>query len=200
MKILFLGDSITDCDHCFTEDNLGNGYVKYVAAQLENASIINAGTDSFTFPRILQKWQSNYSSSSFDTVIISGGINDVSIMMNTGLTQEQSDDWFHYSMTALQQLIDSLITGHTKKVLILEPFLLPAPAYLSLWLPCLEKFRGQIRRIARTFDTDTVHTICVQDALDTLVRQKGVHAVTTDGIHLTAAGHQCLARIVIASI
>lgn len=36
-KILFLGDSITDCDHCFTKDNLGTGYVKYMAEALSNS-------------------------------------------------------------------------------------------------------------------------------------------------------------------
>lgn len=38
-RILFLGDSITDCDHCFTGDNLGTGYVKYMAEALSENSI-----------------------------------------------------------------------------------------------------------------------------------------------------------------
>lgn len=34
MNLLFLGDSITDCGHCFGEDGLGDGYVKKIAQQL----------------------------------------------------------------------------------------------------------------------------------------------------------------------
>ncbi|MDD6661734.1 MAG: hypothetical protein PUE72_08455 [Lachnospiraceae bacterium] len=37
MKILFLGASNTDCDHCFSEDNLGYGYVKMVHDLLQTA-------------------------------------------------------------------------------------------------------------------------------------------------------------------
>ena len=34
MELLFLGDSITDCDHLFDQDQLGNGYVRMIAEQL----------------------------------------------------------------------------------------------------------------------------------------------------------------------
>lgn len=39
LRILFLGDSITDCDHCFTRDNLGTGYVKYMAEALSENTL-----------------------------------------------------------------------------------------------------------------------------------------------------------------
>ena len=34
-----LGDSITDCDHCFTADFLGNGYVQMLSKRFEKEGI-----------------------------------------------------------------------------------------------------------------------------------------------------------------
>ena len=44
-----LGDSITDCDHCFSRDSLGNGYVKILSDRFErddsDYQVRNYGTD-----------------------------------------------------------------------------------------------------------------------------------------------------------
>ena len=68
MKYLFLGASNTDCDHCFTPDNLGKGYVKFFALRQAFAgdTVINGGTNGFTYPRILQKYLAFYREERFD--------------------------------------------------------------------------------------------------------------------------------------
>ena len=81
-QILFLGDSITDCDHCFTKDNLGTGYVKYMADGNDNRfSLINGGVDGFTLSRIERKWQRTWKGQCFNTVFLLGGINDIGDVM-----------------------------------------------------------------------------------------------------------------------
>lgn len=126
MKLLFLGASNTDCGHCFSEDNLGYGYVKVVhdlllqKAQKDYPSemslstsdssvqikadhsgtpgnlpkgictstvIINGGTDGFTFPRILRKWEQSWKRTAFDAVFILGGINEVGALMDSGMDE-----------------------------------------------------------------------------------------------------------------
>ena len=54
-KIIFLGDSITDAEHCFSENPLGNGYVDMVDKKLNHSTgggkkydIVNCGHDGFT--------------------------------------------------------------------------------------------------------------------------------------------------------
>lgn len=226
MKILFLGDSITDCDHCFSEDNLGFGYVKYAASLLQRSrpdaaapkqfpegqkqpaakavyrapdqtgfsdlTVINGGTDGFTFPLILQKWQRYYAEAAYDAVVVAGGINDVGVMMS--VKETEAEIFFERSMDALRLLLSSLLC-RTGKLLVVEPFLFPHPAFLALWQPRLEGLRCHLRQICESFDPNTVHVLSVQDELDALAAQNGYPFVTTDGIHLTEAGHRLLGQL-----
>lgn len=56
-----LGDSITDCKHCFSRDSLGNGYVKMLSDRFKrdgsDYQVRNYGTDGFTINRLLQRIQ-----------------------------------------------------------------------------------------------------------------------------------------------
>ena len=83
MKIITcLGDSITDCEHCFCPDSMGNGYVKLLSERLFNegfdCQVRNRGTDGFTIQRLLQRvCASDDFHNNIVTILI--GINDVSI-------------------------------------------------------------------------------------------------------------------------
>lgn len=112
MKILFLGDSITDCDHCFTRDNLGTGYVKKLA-QRPGVSAINGGTDGFTFPDVLRKWRQMYAQDTYDCVVITCGINDVSVIadLEEAGRLRTASAFLDDSMDALRTLLDELLGG-----------------------------------------------------------------------------------------
>lgn len=202
MNILFLGDSITDCGHCFTEDNLGSGYVKYISLFLEDGPsptplIINGGTEGFTFPRILQKWRQSYQDTPWDIAVLNGGINEVGYLMGTELPQESISQYLDRAMEDLHRLIASMLELHCRKILLVEPFLFPVPQYRRLWLPCLNELLRLIRRTVHVFSPGPVQLLPVQEALDSLALKQGMDAVTTDGIHLTDAGNQCLARLIL---
>lgn len=209
MRILVLGDSITDCGHCFTADNLGNGYVKYMdqllRAESDSAdiSVTNGGSDGFTFERMLSKWRRMYRPApcrageaapgentalhpGYDIAVIQGGINEVSILMGTGLDRAGQQAVLARSQQALSELLAETAQAGIRSVCVMEPFLFRQPAWLTLWMPCLEQIRMMMR--------ETVQTISVQPALDELAAQLGISNVTTDGIHLTPAGHRCLAE------
>ncbi len=223
MKILFLGASNTDCGHCFTPDNLGDGYVKLTKERLEASGIptaaVNGGTDGFTFPRIYRKWLANWKDASFDAVCILGGINEVGALMDSGRTAAQRDAYLADAADALARLLDGILfqSTHTKPssaqsssqtsgtirsplVLVLEPFLFDTPAYLTTWKPCLADVRRAVRETAASAALRhpgcAVRVLCTQPALDEAVRQYGISAVTTDGIHLAPLGHTCLAKLI----
>ena len=200
MSILFLGDSITDSDHCFTKDNLGNGYVKYLSCALEE-SVTNGGTDGFTFPQMLQKWRRTYRSSVYGMTVIAGGINEAGVIMHIGLDGTQAEDYICQSMAALKQLVLELHENGTDRILVVEPFIFPVPAHRILWTPWVEEIRKQMNRTIRILsgadkknvDSGTLKILSVQEPLDELAKRKGLDAVTTDGIHLTDPGHRILA-------
>lgn len=206
MNILFLGDSITDCGHCFTKDNLGNGYVKYVASHISGTAV-NGGCDGFTFPSILRKYRQFYSGSACDTAVVAGGINEVGVVLNTGLDEEQAARFLRQSTEALKLLLNALSENGTGRILVVEPFLFPVPEERRLWGPCLEEVRRQIRGAVRNFPhahsvgpSASIALLPVQDALDKLAASAGYGAITTDGIHLTDAGHKILAREILARL
>ncbi|MDO4323335.1 MAG: SGNH/GDSL hydrolase family protein [Lachnospiraceae bacterium] len=199
MDILFLGDSITDCGHCFTADNLGDGFVKKLSL-LPGINAVNGGSDGFTFPRVLQKWERLYAQNQYDCAVITGGVNETAVIAGTGLSEEQAALFLERSAEALRFLLEGLIRQRTKRILLVEPFLFPVPEYLSLWIPSLQRVRRRIKKTASVFDPNTVFYLSVQKELDLLAGQAGLSAVTTDGIHLTKAGHDCLAKLLEGSI
>lgn len=260
MKILFLGASNTDCGHCFTPDNLGDGYVKLTKERLEASGIpaaaVNGGTEGFTFPRIYRKWLANWKDASFDAVCILGGVNEVGALMDSGRTAAQRGAYLGNAADALAQLIDGILfqsthikssedstalpcvqasAGSTARpfaqsspsmvpfaqppadssaqtsgtirsplVLVLEPFLFDTPAYLRTWMPCLADVRRAVRETAASAALRhpgcAVRVLCTQPALDEAVRQYGISAVTTDGIHLAPLGHTCLAKLIVREL
>lgn len=202
MNILFLGDSITDCGHCFTSDNLGNGYVKKLSL-LPGIYATNGGTDGFTFPDVLRKWRLMDARKSYDCVVIACGINDAGVItdLEEAGRHEAAAAFLEGSMAALRTLLDELsgtagaqAASQLSQILLLEPFLFPIPQARILWLPILQEVRERIQEAIAS--APCARYIPTQAALNNLVGQIGLSAVTTDGIHLTDKGHECLTKLV----
>ena len=209
MKILFLGASNTDCGHCFTPDNLGNGYVKYTAGLLrdsypgtfDDSSFINGGTDGFTFPRIFRKWDAMYRCCPIDFAVICGGINEVGIIMNTGLSRSQARVLLSDSADSLEKLLSDLLKQENMKhVFLCEPFLFDTPACLQNWIPYLTWMRTIIKFAVSHIPANRVTYIATQEMFDDLCRKYSTASVSPDGIHLSEAGHRALAELLFGQI
>lgn len=205
MNILFLGDSITDCDHCFSPDNLGYGYVKFIHELFvtnlpdSNIRITNGGTDGFTVPRILQKWNLLYSCQSWDIVCILAGINEVGYLMGLPAPDESLiNEYIKRSSTAFMELLSSMHNHNVKRIVILTPFLFEQPAYLISWKSTSAKICSIIQELCQDFihtqpsaySALSVHSL--QNYFDLLVKDFPPHVLSADGIHLTELGHQKL--------
>lgn len=177
MNILFLGDSITDCGHSFSEDNLGNGYVKKLSL-LPGVTAVNGGTDGFTFLDVLRKRRLMYARNVFDRVVITCGINDVSVIadLEAAGRYEDASAFLEDSIAALRTLLHELVgttcvkkssdcmrtlnipaspsdsASHGAGILLLEPFLFPIPQARALWLPPLRKARERIQETIADFN------------------------------------------------
>ena len=91
--LLFLGDSITDCNHYFDPGNLGYGYVRMISEKItqkntpdSNDQVLNKGNDGFTVSALRRLWKRSCLNLNPDFITILIGINDLAVINNTGIT------------------------------------------------------------------------------------------------------------------
>ncbi|MGN0805990.1 MAG: GDSL-type esterase/lipase family protein, partial [Candidatus Coproplasma sp.] len=124
MKIVFFGDSITDCDRDRTDEtSLGNGYVKVLADKLRpiypdmDIELYNKGVSGNEVCDLLARVQRDVIDLNPDAVVMMIGINNVIHQYKNGkmLDLEQFRKDFEELLLKLKN------TGMT--VICLEPFL-----------------------------------------------------------------------------
>lgn len=190
--LLFLGDSITDCNHSFEPENLGYGYVRMISEKINapesKYQVLNKGNDGFTISAVRRLWKRSCLSLHPDFITILIGINDLAVIKNTGITSSAGLAEFREQY---QSLIDDIRMMSDCPILLMEPFIFPYPAEYALWESELHKMNEIILELASTNNLDFLP---LWEALTTLAKKQGSPAVTTDGIHLTAAGHQIIAK------
>src|SRR5690348_8852462 len=82
-KLLFIGDSITDCGRATDKDQLGSGYVRRVRDWLlaedpvNCPAVINTGISGNRIVHLAKRWQRDVLDHKPDVVSIMIGINDV---------------------------------------------------------------------------------------------------------------------------
>ena len=190
-KIVFLGDSITDAFHKMNvdEEKLGNGYVKIISEKLKERKkqvfIRNAGHDGFTVSGLLRLFEYDCMQHDPDLVSIQIGCNDAAVFMNTGKTLEAQEFAENY-----RRLLGRIKESTRAEILCMGPFIFPHPLEYANWIPWQQTLSRQIQKLSRNYG---VTFIPLHNALNGQAEEQGYDAITTDGIHLTKAGHQILA-------
>lgn len=190
-KLLFLGDSITDCEHSFDTENLGDGYVRMIAKELESnkVTVKNMGMNGFTISALKRLWNIQCTTINPDFITILIGINDIAVVKNTGKD---------YALALLEfeknyEILLKQIQIETKcPILLMEPFIFPHPAVFSTWIPKVRKMNEIIQKMAVTHG---VGFLPLWDKLNKAVQTHGYHAITLDGVHLTSQGHRIIAGL-----
>ena len=145
-----LGDSITDCEHCFSRDFLGNGYVKMLSDCLKrdgsDYQVRNYGTDGFTINRLLQRIQGDSDFTS-DIITILIGINDIGLIMNTDRTPFQQRNML-FSFYKCYAALITILAKSNSRIILMEPFLFPWPACYRTWLPFRQKISQMIHQLS----------------------------------------------------
>ncbi len=82
-KILFIGDSITDCERMYEYFPLGEGYVRLVSDMItvwepeKNITVINMGINGNTIVNLKNRWKHDVLRPSPDWLLVLIGINDI---------------------------------------------------------------------------------------------------------------------------
>ena len=191
-SLLFLGDSITDCNHYFDPENLGYGYVRMISDKInapdKNYQVRNLGNDGFTVSALRRLWKRNCLSVKPDFITILIGINDLSVIKNTGITPSVGLAQFQEQY---QELIDEIRMITDCPILLMEPFIFPYPAEYATWEDELHKMNLIIQELAKN---NRLAFLPLWNVLLSAAKQEGFREVTTDGIHLTPSAHKILAE------
>ena len=193
MKILFLGDSITDMgrykDHADGDVfSLGIGYVALTAAKLKyrfpnQCEIINKGVSGNRVVDLYARIKSDVWNLEPDMVSILIGVNDVwhEIGSNNGVDIERWEKVYRMLIEDTKKALPKA------RLVIMEPFVLKGSATEAEWSRFCEvkKYAKIARRIAREYKCKFVP---LQKDMDEFAAQHGTAIVLYDGVHPDIAG------------
>lgn len=190
-SIVFLGDSITDCDRERNNiKSMGKGYVNEIKQVLcNNYTIINKGIAGNKIADLYDRLQRDCIALKPDIVSILIGINDV-----WHFVEQQYYD-IEKEMIRFQKIYIDMVTtiknSGVKKIILLEPFVLPQQQQYLKWRIDLDKRIHIIRNIAKKYQ-------CLFVSLDGIMNEAGINSqydiYCQDGVHPTQKGHKLIAK------
>ena len=186
-KIVFIGDSITDANHNYSDDSLGEGYVKLVAEKLSgNFEVLNKGHDGFTVFSLWKFLDYDCISKTPDIVSVLIGCNDVSIKMSTGKTLEEQEFQKTY-----EKILDKIRKNTDAEIICMGPFIFPYPLEFKNWIPDMKKAEEMARNAAIKYNAVFIP---LHDDLNDAAIKYGYDKITADGTHLENLGAKIVAE------
>ena len=202
-NLLFVGDSITDCQRKrpvgLRNVGLGNGYVYIVdcllGATLPEAPVhvMNTGVSGDCVTNLQARWQSDVLDLNPDWLSIMIGINDVWYKFESEPGKEEVDpEKFEYVYRELIEKTRPQLSG----LILMSPFFLetdesdPMRVQMDLY--------GQITRtLAGDYDAIFVD---VQAAFDRYLAQQPAESLSGDRVHPNGVGHAVIAQALLSEL
>ena len=197
MRIIFFGDSITDCDRDRNdESSLGNGYVKILADKLRpiypdtDIELINKGVTGNEVCDLLARVESDVIDLKPDAVVIMIGINNVIHKFKYG--KELNFKQFERDLKELLTVLKE--AGIT--VIFLEPFLLPAPDKRRM----RTLFDEELKIISKVAGEIADEFVAYDEMFNGLMESIPYTEYSLDGVHPTHRGSRLIADTAIKAI
>ena len=197
LKILFQGDSITDCQRNRELESpnvgLGAGYVYLTAAKLRarhpeaDLSIFNRGISGHRIVDLYARWKIDCINLHPDVLSILVGINDTwhHFNINNGVSPSRYERFYREILEWTKKELPEI------KLILCEPFALPIGAVDKSWIPEVDERRAIVKKLAGQFDTAFV-------PFQTIFNEAGKHAPpkywSGDGVHPSLAGHELMSE------
>jgi len=196
VKILFQGDSVTDCgrgrDIPVANSALGGGYVQMIAGRLlcdhpeRNYEIYNRGISGHRVVDLYARWKIDALNMSPDVISILIGVNDTwhEHPNRNGVEVPR------YAKVYREMLAWTKESLPNAKLVLCEPFVLHVGAVGEAWLPEMAQRRDVVKSLAAEFKTVLVP---FQDVFDAAAKKAAPEHWLGDGVHPTYAGHTLMA-------
>jgi lysophospholipase L1-like esterase len=194
-RLLFIGDSITDCNRSVDPDQLGDGYVRLVRDYLAAHNpaklpvVINRGISGNKIPDLQKRWKTDVLEMRPDVLSIFIGINDV--------WHSFKPDRSGCDLPAFRAGYEDILT-QTRHYLPATTLVLCEPSVL--WLDHehpganakLAPYIAAVHELAKRFGAQSV--VELHGAFNRAKAARPDVAWTTDGVHPTSTGHMLIAQ------
>ncbi|MEN3359783.1 MAG: acyl-CoA thioesterase [Mycobacteriales bacterium] len=195
--IVFVGDSITDCDRRTDPLGLGGGYVDLLTGVLrdrgDETAVINSGVSGDRIAHLQQRWQADVLEHAPAVLSIHVGVNDTLVAFFQG--RPTPPDLFEQRY---RDVLDRTAAAGITGLIILEPFFIGSTSD-SHWVEGndfaradLDSKRPVVRDLAARYGAIFVP---LQEAMDAAAADRGPAVVAPDGVHPSATGHVLIARL-----
>lgn len=203
-RLLFIGDSITDCGRVRPVgeigEGLGKGYVSLIAAHLNAAfpekhiRFTNVGLNGNTVRDLKQRWQEDVLDLKPDYVSIMIGINDVWRQFDRPVIKE-----IHVHLDEYRQTLDELVKTTLPTLsgmVILSPFYIEPNASEPMRAR-MDAYGAAAREIAKAHGVRFVDT---QAAFNAVLAHYHPAELAWDRVHPNLTGHTVIARAFLKAI
>ncbi len=192
-KILFQGDSVTDCFRDRSDElSLGNSYVKEVAKFLEtyNIQCINKAISGNKVNDLLNRFDKDFKGINADYIFILIGVNDT---------------WHNYPNQKDTKLFkreyDLLLSKIEKEinvpVIILEPFIIGFNDEITIMKPDLSEKIKVIKELVNKYNYEY---LSFEKEFSQLLNKNNYLQFTIEGIHLLESGYKILSDKILSNI
>ncbi len=201
-KILFQGDSITDCGRARDNDaHLGMGYAFLVKSQLgfENPGeyeFYNRGISGNRIVDLYARIKADIINIAPDYISILIGVNDVwhEFFEQNGVDAEKFEKIYCMLIEEIKEALPDA------KIMIMEPFCLKGSATRNTeedpnkWSVFNAEVRKRAQKAKKVAEKYNLHFVAIQSVLDKSAEIIDDTYWLADGVHPTAMGHELLKR------
>jgi lysophospholipase L1-like esterase len=198
-RILFIGDSITDCGRRDVFAPYGNGYVQVTRSLLAAAypnldlTIINRGIGGNTVRDLAVRWERDVLAEQPDWLLIKIGINDVWRAFSDRLAEAVPLDEY---VATYRTLIERTRNGTKAQLILLTPYLIE-PNRAEPMRAEMDRYGAAVAELAREYNTLLVDT---QFGFDRVLSETEPNFWAEDRIHPGLPGHTVLAITLLAEL
>ena len=195
-KILFIGDSITDCDRREPEfAPFGGGYVQLFRSLLQwrhpswRVRIVNRGENGNTIRDLESRWETDVLAEQPDRLVVAIGINDVWRGFSAPESLESQVPLEEYE-SIYRELIRVSQESGIQGVCLATPFFVEPNSEEPMRALC-DRYGEVVRELADELFLDLAD---FQMTIDRLLREQHPFMIAADRVHLEPHGHLALAE------
>lgn len=204
-KLLFIGDSITDCGRVQPAgeglgEALGRGYVAQIDALLGAVHpdlairVVNQGTSGHTVRDLKARWDRDVLNHKPDWLAIMIGINDVWRQFDLPRQKETHVGLDEYERTLSELIVQTLPS--LRGLVLMTPFYIE-PNRKDAMRARMDRYGSVVKKLAARHKAIAVDT---QAAFDEVLSNYYAATLAWDRVHPTQTGHMVLARAFLGAV